>query len=305
MKFLGCYRNFIDNDCRRSKDPTMLYIVVPFENMWWGDYPFSVVPKKKEICEKSCLEDCHCGAVLDTGDSCNKYRFPLRYGKVRKDIVSKAFLKVIRQNITIPPVPILPEVRTESSKGLILILALSLGSISCLCLIFAIYSVFRYRHQVYRYTSLSQNANLGLTEEFALRPYSYNELEKATDGFKEKLGRGTFGSVYKETISGGNKTIAVKRLENFVEEGQREFQAEITAIARTHHRNLVRLLGFCIEGSKKLLVYEYMSNGSLAHLLFKAEMRPNWTERVKIAKTWQEGSFIFMKSVKFISSTAI
>ena len=68
-----------------------------------------------------------------------------------------------------------------------------------------------------------------------------------------------------------------------MEEGQREFRAEMTAIARTHHRNLIRLLGFCIEGSGKLLVYEFMSNGSLADLLFKAEMRPIWKERVRIA----------------------
>jgi serine/threonine protein kinase len=116
---------------------------------------------------------------------------------------------------------------------------------------------------------------LGLIEEFTLRSFSYNELEKATDGFKEELGKGSFGVVYKGAMSGGNKTIAVKRPEK---EGHREFWAEIRAIARTHHRNLGQLLGFCIEGSRKLLVYEYMSNGSLADFLFKAKMRPIWKE---------------------------
>ena len=75
----------------------------------------------------------------------------------------------------------------------------------------------------------------------------------------------------------------MKRLEKLVKEDEREFRAEMQAIGRTHHRNLVRLLGFCAKESKRLLVYEYMSNGSLADLLFKAIWRPNWHERLRIA----------------------
>ena len=72
------------------------------------------------------------------------------------------------------------------------------------------------------------------------------------------------------------KLVVVKRLEKLVEEGEREFRAKMRAIGRTHHRNLVRLLGYCIKDSKGLLVYEYMSNGSLADHLFKAQTSPNW-----------------------------
>ncbi|XP_062147776.1 G-type lectin S-receptor-like serine/threonine-protein kinase LECRK1 [Alnus glutinosa] len=283
-KFLGCFRNFDDNAFTRSENPAMQYGVDHLENIMWSDYPYSVVQMKKEDCGKSCLEDCNCAAVLYTGGSCNKYKLPLRYSRVSKNISATAFFKVIRR------IPVGQKVLPESKRGLVFILAITLGSIiSCLCVIFAIYTLFRYRHQVYRYRSLSENTNLELIEEFALRPYSYNELEKATEGFKEELGKGSFGVVYKGTISGGNKTIAVKRLEKIVEEGHREFRAEITAIARTHHRNLVRLLGFCIEGTKKLLVYDFMSNGSLADLLFKAEMRPIWKERVRIARDVARG----------------
>jgi serine/threonine protein kinase len=199
---------------------------------------------------------------------------------------------VIWKNITSPSIPFHPETvgpKIERKRGLILILGITLGSISCLCFVFAIYTIFRYKHQVYKYRSLSENTNLGLIEEFTLRSFSYNELEQATDGFKEELGKGTFGVVYKGTIPGSNKTIAVKRLEKLVEEGQREFRSEITAIAKTHHRNLVRLLGFCMEGARKLLVYEYMSNGSLADLLFKAKRRPIWKERVRIARDVARG----------------
>ncbi|KAL7249380.1 hypothetical protein ACSBR1_011554 [Camellia fascicularis] len=89
--------------------------------------------------------------------------------------------------------------------------------------------------------------------------------------------------VYKGTLCRGKKLIAVKRLQKVVEEGEREFQAEMRAIGRRHHRNLVQLLGYCIEGSKRLLVYEYMSSGSLADLLFKSPRRPDWNERIKIS----------------------
>ena len=123
---------------------------------------------------------------------------------------------------------------------------------------------------------------LGTTEDIVLRSFSYNELAVATNGFNQVLGRGSFGTVYKGALSNNERTVAVKRLEKVVEEGEREFQMEMRAIGRTHHRNLVRLIGFCNEGFNRLLVYEYMSNGSLADFIFSAEGRPLWSERVRI-----------------------
>ncbi|KAE7998297.1 hypothetical protein FH972_002855 [Carpinus fangiana] len=204
-KFLGCYRNFNNNDCRRSKDPAMLYRIVPLENILWGDYPYSSEQMKKEDCKISCLKDCNCGAALYTGDSCAKYRLPLRYSRASKSISATAFFKVIRKNIPTPPIALHPETvgpKIERKRGLILVLGITLGSISCLCFMFAIYTIFRYKHQVYRYRTLSENTNLGLIEEFTLRSFSYNELEQATDGFKEELGKGTSGVVYQGTIPG-------------------------------------------------------------------------------------------------------
>ncbi|KAG6717172.1 hypothetical protein I3842_04G084800 [Carya illinoinensis] len=107
--------------------------------------------------------------------------------------------------------------------------------------------------------------------------------------FKEEIGKGSFGAVYKGALYKAKRLVAVKRLEKLIEDGEREFRAEMRAIGRTHHRNLVRLLGYCAEGSKRLLVYEYMSNGSLADLLFRAPMRPNWNQRVRIAQDVARG----------------
>ncbi|KDO38717.1 hypothetical protein CISIN_1g0381681mg, partial [Citrus sinensis] len=70
---------------------------------------------------------------------------------------------------------------------------------------------------------------------------------------------------------------------------EREFQTEMKVIGRTHHRNLVRLLGYSLEVSKKILVYEYMSNGSLADILFNPEKQPNWVERMGIARDIARG----------------
>jgi hypothetical protein len=287
-KLLGCNNSFIEDGCSSStKDPIIPYDIEASPNLFWADYPYSMVRTKQENCNKSCLEDCNCGAALYMNDTCNKYKLPLRYGRRIQNLSTIAFFKVIRgKNPNNPPILM------DSKKKIILILSLTLGSISFLCSAIAISCFFIYRHQVRRYRKLSsENVNVEFAENLSLRSFSYNELEKATDGFKEVLGKGSFGLVYKGYVSEANKTIAVKRLEKVVEEGEREFRAEMTAIGRTHHKNLVQLLGFCIEGSRKLLVYEYMSNGSLADFLFKAKKRPLWKERVRIALEVARGVF--------------
>ncbi|PRQ35342.1 putative protein kinase RLK-Pelle-SD-2b family [Rosa chinensis] len=101
-----------------------------------------------------------------------------------------------------------------------------------------------------------------------LKCFTFMELKEATNGFEEELGRGAFATVFKGVLASDNgKFIAVKRLNTVVKENDLEFKAEVSAIGGTNHRNLVQLLGFCNEGQHQLLVYEYMSNGSLATFL--------------------------------------
>ncbi|BAS75650.1 Os01g0890100, partial [Oryza sativa Japonica Group] len=77
-------------------------------------------------------------------------------------------------------------------------------------------------------------------------------------------------------------TVAVKRLEGLCQ-GEKEFRAEVSTIGKIHHKNLIRLLGFCCGGSKKLLVYEYMPNGSLdQHLFGKSNLTLSWSTRYQI-----------------------
>lgn len=99
--------------------------------------------------------------------------------------------------------------------------------------------------------------------------FTFHELKAATGNFSTKLGAGGFGSVFRGTI--GKQTVAVKRLEG-VNQGMEEFLAEVKTIGRIHQLNLVRLVGFCAEKSHRLLVYEYLSNGSLDTWIFGASL---------------------------------
>ncbi|KAK9949928.1 hypothetical protein M0R45_005437 [Rubus argutus] len=295
---MGCLRNYSQPQCAAGgKENTSFYDIFTMENLAWVDTPDFQAKMTMEQCNRSCLEDCNCGAALfhKEGNNCMKQKPPLRY--VRRDLTTSttAFFKVSKlttiteskNNGSNKPFPVNPPptVVIRSKKVIVQILVLTLGLIIFSCVALAISGFYIFKMRVLRYKRLTEvNGDLGLAdEELTMRVFSYNEMKRATNGFKQELGKGSFGAVYKGALNKGKKLIAVKRLEKLVEEGEREFRAEMQSIGRTHHKNLVRLLGYSAEGSKRLLVYEYMSNGSLADLLFKAEWHPTWDEKVGIA----------------------
>nr|GEY70207.1 G-type lectin S-receptor-like serine/threonine-protein kinase At1g61550 [Tanacetum cinerariifolium] len=106
-------------------------------------------------------------------------------------------------------------------------------------------------------------------ESFELPMYEFKQIITATDNFsyRNKLGEGGFGPVYKGMLDHGQH-IAVKRLSGDSGQGIDEFKNEIVLISKLQHRNLVKLLGCCIEGTERLLIYEYMTNKSLDAFLF-------------------------------------
>ncbi|KAJ4974849.1 hypothetical protein NE237_008023 [Protea cynaroides] len=119
---------------------------------------------------------------------------------------------------------------------------------------------------------------------------SIQVLRNVTDNFSEEniLGRGGFGTVYKGELHDGTK-IAVKRMDSGImtEKGLTEFKSEIAVLTKVRHRHLVALLGYCLDGNERLLVYEYMPQGTLSRHLFnwkKDGLMPlEWTKRLSTA----------------------
>ncbi|KAK6943599.1 Bulb-type lectin domain [Dillenia turbinata] len=112
------------------------------------------------------------------------------------------------------------------------------------------------------------------------RCYSYAALKKATRNFKDELGRGGSGAVYKG-VTEDERIVAIKRLGDMFQ-GDEEFWAEVSTIGKINHMNLVRMWGFCSEQKHRLLVYEHLENKSLEKHLFSANFLP-WKDRYKIA----------------------
>ncbi|KAI3743841.1 hypothetical protein L1987_56908 [Smallanthus sonchifolius] len=122
--------------------------------------------------------------------------------------------------------------------------------------------------------------------------YDFSTIKAATNDFSEdnKLGKGGFGAVYKGKLINGNE-IAVKRLAMNSNQGDIEFKNEVLLVLKLQHRNLVRLLGFSIEGKERLLIYEFLPNASLNRFIFDPTKRTllDWETRYNIIKGIAKG----------------
>ena len=115
--------------------------------------------------------------------------------------------------------------------------------------------------------------------------YNYSDIKKITNSFRNKLGQGGFGSVYKGKLL-DDRVVAVKVLSES-KGNDEDFINEVASISRTSHVNVVRLLGFCLDGSKKALIYEFMPNGSLEKLIY-GEKNPFKDDRQLDCKTFYD-----------------
>lgn len=176
-----------------------------------------------------------------------------------------------------------PSKRPKSHK-----IALAFGStLGCLCLLLLGFGfIFWWRHRQNQQIFFDV-VNERYNEEICLgnlRRFHFKELQIATNNFSSKnlVGKGGFGNVYKGYLHDGT-IVAVKRLKdgNAVG-GEIQFQTEVEMISLAVHRNLLRLYGFCMTASERLLVYPYMSNGSVASRL-KAKPVLDWGTRKRIA----------------------
>ncbi|KAF9587583.1 hypothetical protein IFM89_004041 [Coptis chinensis] len=138
-------------------------------------------------------------------------------------------------------------------------------------------------HGPQQLTKINQRSKDLYTPTSGILNYSYKDVQKATQNFTTLLGQGSFGPVYKATMP-TSEVVAVKVLASNSKQGEKEFQTEVLLLGRLHHRNLVNLVGYCVDKGQHMLLYEYMSNGSLENLLYnEGKQVLSWEDRLQVA----------------------
>ncbi|KAK9095487.1 hypothetical protein Scep_026956 [Stephania cephalantha] len=215
----------------------------------------------KEWCSNTCLDDCFCAVSIIRGSECWLKKIPLSNGRSDPSINGKALIKVgnssLQPNVLpMPPPP--PEVhcneKREKQHKMILPGSIVLATSIFLNLLLILVIFVSTKHK--RSSRRKANPVTPIAVEGNLECFTYKELEEATNGFEEELGKGACSVVYKGVLLRRNAEglIAVKRLKNIPVEVDKEFKNEMRAIGRSNHKNLVKLLGFCDEGTHRLLV---------------------------------------------------
>ncbi|KAF4359237.1 hypothetical protein F8388_005346 [Cannabis sativa] len=283
----GCKQSFQAQSCDLDSSDADMFTFYNLEN---GDFHYSdyehLFPMSEDQCRKSCLSDFFCAAIYYDGNSCFKKQSPLVNGMINSELNGKALIKIRKDNNTSSTAEFVDTnlmMNKNEKSRLVVIIGSVLFSGSVLLNIILL--IFVAVSRKWKPKAVTIEPNQGM-QGLNLHTFTYEELDKATNGFKEQLGRGAFGNVFIGTLEMEDRNlVAVKKLDsNMVKESdEKEFNAEVNAIGHTNHKYLVQLIGFCNEGQHRLLVYEYMRNGSLASFLFGLQSRPNWLHRKKLA----------------------
>ncbi|KAG7975914.1 hypothetical protein I3843_06G123800 [Carya illinoinensis] len=260
-------------------------------------------------CKLACMNNCSCTAYTHNSSGCliwegallNMQR-PSDGGKVGQDM----YLRLAAAE---------PQINTKGTKWkvwvTVAVLVAATGLILCLSVRFSIKRKLKHKGEeaassndlmlfdlsteIYAIgdgTNSQDNDKKRGKKDVELPLFSYKSVLAATDNFStaNKLGEGGFGPVYKGKLLRGQE-IAVKMLSKRSGQGIEEFRNETTLIAKLQHRNLVKLLGCCIEGDEKILIYEYMPNKSLDFYLFDPAKKKmlDWGIRIYIIEGIAQG----------------
>uniref|UniRef100_A0A1D1ZBF3 Receptor-like serine/threonine-protein kinase n=1 Tax=Anthurium amnicola TaxID=1678845 RepID=A0A1D1ZBF3_9ARAE len=229
-----------------------------------------VILQSAEECEQACLDDCLCTAysyyrqcVVWERDLKNLKKLP---GTAQHEDGKPGdlYLRLAKSEI--------PVHRGKARNARLPIVIGSIAVFAVLCAVLAL---------IWRCRRKRSTGAMEATEGF-LVAFRYKDLKRATKNFSEKLGKGGFGSVYKGILP-DSSVVAVKKLDG---PGQKDkqFRMEVGTMAAVQHVNVVRLRGFCSEGTKRLLVYDFLPNCSLDCFLFpKSSETLDWSKRYQIA----------------------
>lgn len=248
-----------------------------------------------EQCRERCLANCSCVAyaaadIRGGGDGSGCVMWTNNIVDVRYvDKGQNLYLRLAKSELA-------SRKRMVATKIVLPVIASLLALVAA-----AVYLVWKFRLRAQRRKKdIQKKAMVGylttsheLGDENLELPFvSFEDIVTATDNFSEDntLGQGGFGKVYKGML-GEKKEVAIKRLGQGSGQGAEEFRNEVVLIAKLQHRNLVRLLGCCICGDEKLLIYEYLSNKSLDSFIFDAARKKllDWPTRFKIIKGISRG----------------
>ncbi|VVA17566.1 PREDICTED: chitin elicitor receptor kinase 1 [Prunus dulcis] len=264
---------------------------------WFNSYSPTKIPDSHEL---NVSVNCSCGNSAVSEDYGLFITYPLRPGETLTSIAQNVQLDetlLQRYNpgvnfsqgsgfVHIPgkdPNGSYPPLKS-SSKGLAggAIAGIIVAAIAGVLLL-AVGACFGFHRKNWRYKPEESNGAAGVLTGINVHKsveYSYEELARATDNFSlaNKIGQGGFGAVYYAELRG--EKAAIKKMDT---QAAKEFLAELRVLTRVHHSNLVRLIGYCVEGSL-FLVYEYIENGNLSQHLRGSGRDPlPWSKRVQIA----------------------
>ncbi|KAJ4839326.1 G-type lectin S-receptor-like serine/threonine-protein kinase SD2-5 [Turnera subulata] len=235
-----------------------------------------------EGCKASCRNNCSCIALFFQSSSGKCFLFP-EVGSFQSSGAGSSFdtyIKVLSNGGSSTD-----SAGDGNSKGFPVVVIIVVATL--LVIIGLCYLAVRYykRKKTLQESLHDSSEDDNFLESLSGMPvrFSYKDLQTATNNFSVKLGQGGFGSVYQGVLPDGTR-LAVKKLEG-IGQGKKEFRAEVSIIGSIHHHHLVRLKGFCAEGTHRLLAYEFMANGSLDKWIFKKdnEFMLDWETRFSIA----------------------
>ncbi|THG13925.1 G-type lectin S-receptor-like serine/threonine-protein kinase SD2-5 [Camellia sinensis] len=273
----------IVSPCDSSMGPTELLKVGDGLDYFALGYVSPVNKTDLDGCKAICVGNCSCLALLFENSSGNCFVFD-SIGSFKNN--GAGFVSFIKVLSTGGSGNNNPGGGGSSQKRFPYVIIIAISTV--LIIIGLLYGAYRYHR---RKSKLPESPKDNSEEDTFLESlsgmpirFTYNFLQTATNNFSVKLGQGGFGSVYQGALPDGTR-LAVKKLEG-IGQGKKEFRAEVSIIGSIHHLHLVRLRGFCAEGAHRLLVYEYMANGSLDKWIFKKNTEDfmlDWNTRFNIA----------------------
>ncbi|KAH7429615.1 hypothetical protein KP509_09G058900 [Ceratopteris richardii] len=235
-------------------------------------------------CNSLCLKNCSCLASLWHVDSQTCFHVHGQIGSFRGALNSSNYKAYVKLSVpspqspkpplgSVPPsLPLSPlsSVEGSNSKPMVLGIVIGVGGFLLVCVFMSLLfhrKCYKHPRKWRKVQELDVSADADVLFDLPNR-FTFEELDTATNGFSQKLGRGGFGAVYYGTLPNGTR-VAVKRLEG-LRQGEKEFRSELRIMGGANHHNLLQLIGFCVEEEKRLLVYKFMENGSLDQWLFQS-----------------------------------